>query len=160
MWIMIKIKTNPFFNEILVKFTYIVRMIADQNVYDIIFQFFYPAASAMAYGGRWKFVSVKHLATAEGENCADSPTLYHGCPFTPLPPTPTCLLCQSEARRKKCFLARIFFLDSSFPACCHEHAVRDECTKTNVYVQHTLHAIHPLWRGRHVSQKLMFRVEG
>ena len=48
MWIMIKIKTNPFFNEILVKFTYLVGMIADQNFYDM-FTFFYPTASAMAY---------------------------------------------------------------------------------------------------------------
>ena len=50
MWIMIKIKTNPFFNEILVKFTYLVGMIADQNFYDIIFTFFYPMASATAEG--------------------------------------------------------------------------------------------------------------
>ena len=28
---------------------------------------------------------------------------------------------------KKVFWQGIFFLDSSFPACCHEHAVRDEC---------------------------------
>ena len=56
-------------------------------------------------------------------------------PALPLPPAPTCLLCQSEARWKKSFLARIFFLDSSFPACCHEHAVRDECT----YKEHLVH---------------------
>ena len=61
MWIMIKIKTNPFFNEILVKFTYLVGMIADQNFYDICFTFFYPTASA----------------TAEGENWAYGPTLEH-----------------------------------------------------------------------------------
>ena len=67
---------------------------------------------------------------------------YHGCPCTPLPPGPTCLLCQSEARWKKSFLARIFFLDSSFPACCHEHAVRDECTKTtwSIIVFHSMKA--------------------
>ena len=63
MWIMIvlslKIKTGPFFKDILVKFTYLVGMIADQNFYDICFLFFYPTASA----------------TAEGENCAYSPTL-------------------------------------------------------------------------------------
>ena len=40
----------PFFNEILVKFTFLVGMIADQNFYDIIFTFFYPTASATAYG--------------------------------------------------------------------------------------------------------------
>ena len=56
---MIKIKTNPLFNEILIKFTYLVGMIADQNFYDICFTFFYPTASA----------------TAEGENCAYGPTL-------------------------------------------------------------------------------------
>ena len=75
MWIMIKIKTNPFFNEILVKFTYLVGMIADQNFYDIIFTFFYPTASATAYGWRPKFIRAKHSDTAEGENCAYGPTL-------------------------------------------------------------------------------------
>ena len=47
-------------------------MIADQNFYDM---FFYPTASAMAYGQRSKFVRAKHLATAEGENCAYGPTM-------------------------------------------------------------------------------------
>ena len=75
MWIMIKIKPNPFFNEILVKFTYLVRMVADQNVYDIIFPFFYPTASAMAYGWSSKFFRAEHLASAEGENCVYGPTL-------------------------------------------------------------------------------------
>ena len=50
-------------------------MIADQNFYDICFMFFYPTASAMAYGQRPKFVRAKHSATAEGENCAFGPTL-------------------------------------------------------------------------------------
>jgi hypothetical protein len=38
------------FYEILVKFTYLVGIIADQNFYDIFFRFFYPTASAKAYG--------------------------------------------------------------------------------------------------------------
>ena len=50
-------------------------MIADQNFYDICFTFFYPTASAMAYRQRPQFVSDKHSATAEGENCAYGPTL-------------------------------------------------------------------------------------
>ena len=75
MWIMIKSKATPLFNEILVKFTYIVEMIADQNFYDICSTFFYPTALAMAYGWRPKFVKAEHLATNEGENCAYGPTL-------------------------------------------------------------------------------------
>ena len=51
-------------------------MIADQNFYDIFFTFFYPTASATAYGQRPKFVRAEHSATAEGENCAYGPTLY------------------------------------------------------------------------------------
>ena len=50
-------------------------MIADQNFYDIFFMFLYPTASATAYGWRPKFVRAEHSATAEGENCAYSPTL-------------------------------------------------------------------------------------
>jgi hypothetical protein len=50
-------------------------MIADQNFYDIFFAFFYPTASATAYGQRPKFVKAKHSATAEGENSAYGPTL-------------------------------------------------------------------------------------
>ena len=50
-------------------------MIADQNFYDIFFTFFYPTASATAYGRRSKFVRAEHLATAEGENCAYGRTL-------------------------------------------------------------------------------------
>ena len=50
-------------------------MIADQNFYDICFTFFYPTASATAYGQRPKFVRAEHLATAEGENSAYGPTL-------------------------------------------------------------------------------------
>ena len=42
-----------------IKFTNLVLMIADQNIYDMCFTFFYPTASAMA----------------EGENCAFGPTL-------------------------------------------------------------------------------------
>ena len=65
----LKIKTGPFFKDILVKFTYLVGMIADQNFYDI--WFFYPTASATAYGRRPMFVR------AEGENCAYGPTLIY-----------------------------------------------------------------------------------
>ena len=65
----------PLFNEILVKFTYLVGMIADQNFYDICFMFFYPMASATAYSRRSKFVGAEHSATAESENCAYGPTL-------------------------------------------------------------------------------------
>ena len=50
-------------------------MIADQNFYDICVTFFYPTASATAYGQRPKFVRAEHSATAEGENCAYGPTL-------------------------------------------------------------------------------------
>ena len=38
-------------------------------------RFFYPTASATAYGQRPKFVMAEHSATAEGENCAYGPTL-------------------------------------------------------------------------------------
>jgi hypothetical protein len=64
-------------NEIFVKFTYLVGMIADQNFYHICFTVFYPTASATAYGQRPKFVRAKHSATAEGENCACGPTLVN-----------------------------------------------------------------------------------
>jgi hypothetical protein len=51
-------------------------MIADQNFYNsICFTFFYPTASATAYGRRQKFVRAEHSATAEGGNCAYGPTL-------------------------------------------------------------------------------------
>ena len=50
-------------------------MIANQNFYYIYFTFFYPTASATAYGWRPKFVRAEHLATAEGENCAYGPKL-------------------------------------------------------------------------------------
>ena len=53
----------------------IVGMIADQNFYDLCLTFFYPTASATAYGQRPKFVRAKHSATAEGENCTYGPTL-------------------------------------------------------------------------------------
>ena len=53
-------------------------MIADQNFYDIFFAFFYPTASATAYGQRPKFFRAEHSATAEGENCAYGPTLQLG----------------------------------------------------------------------------------
>ena len=49
----IKLKQAPF-NEILVKFTYLVGMIADQNFYHICFTVFYPMASATAYSQRPK----------------------------------------------------------------------------------------------------------
>jgi hypothetical protein len=55
-------------------------MIADQNFYDIFFMFFYPTASATAYGRRPKFVRAEHSATAEGENCAYGPTLLPSFP--------------------------------------------------------------------------------
>jgi hypothetical protein len=51
-------------------------MIADQNFYDIFLWFFYPTASATAYGQWPKFVRAEHSAPAEGENCAYGPTLY------------------------------------------------------------------------------------
>ena len=51
-------------------------MIADQNVYDICFTFFYPTASATVYGLRPKFFRAEHSATAEGENWAYGPTLH------------------------------------------------------------------------------------
>ena len=39
---------RPLFSEVLVKFTYLVGMIADQNFYDICFIFLYPMALATA----------------------------------------------------------------------------------------------------------------
>ena len=72
--ILLSLKIN--FNEILVKFTYIVGMIADQNFYGICFTFFYPTASATVYGQRPKFFRAEHSAMAEGENWAYGPTLY------------------------------------------------------------------------------------
>ena len=55
MWIMIvlslKIKTDPLFNEILVKFPYLVGIIPGKIFYDICYTFFfYPTAWATAYG--------------------------------------------------------------------------------------------------------------
>ena len=64
------------FSEIFVRFTYLIGMIADQNLYDICFMCFYPTASATAYGLRPKFFSAEHLATAKGENFAYGPTLF------------------------------------------------------------------------------------
>ena len=49
-------------------------MSVEQNFNDM-FYIFYPTALAMAYSQRPKFVRAKYLATAEGENCAYSPTL-------------------------------------------------------------------------------------
>ena len=40
-----------------------------------VLNFFDPTASATAYGRRPKFAMAKQSATAEGENCAYSPTL-------------------------------------------------------------------------------------
>ena len=51
-------------------------MFADQDFYDICFNFFDPTASATAYGQRPKFVRAKQSATAESENCAYGPTLH------------------------------------------------------------------------------------
>ena len=70
-----KLRQTPF-NEILVKFTFIVGMIADQTFIKCVLLFFYPTASATAYGQRPKFVRAEHSATAEGENCAYGPTLF------------------------------------------------------------------------------------
>ena len=61
------IEDRPLFYEILVKFTYLVGMIADQNFYDIFFAFFYPKAL--------EFFRAEQSDTAEGENCAYGPTL-------------------------------------------------------------------------------------
>ena len=58
-----------------IKFTNLVWMIANQNFYYIYFTFFYPTASATAYGQRPKFFRAKHLAEAKGENCIYGPTL-------------------------------------------------------------------------------------
>ena len=74
-------RNRTLFIEILVKFTYLVGMIADQNFYDICFTFFYPTASATVYGRRPKFFRAEHSATAEGENCAYGPTLVHTVKF-------------------------------------------------------------------------------
>ena len=71
----LKIKTGPFLMRFVSKFTYLVGMIADQNFFNMCFTFFYPTASATAYGQRPKFVRAEHSATAEGENCAYGPTL-------------------------------------------------------------------------------------
>ena len=68
---------RPLFYEILVKFTYLVGMIADQNFYDICFTFFYPTASATVYDRRPKFFRAEHSATAEGEKCGYGPTLSY-----------------------------------------------------------------------------------
>ena len=70
---MFSITLVPLFNEILVKFTYLVGMIADQNFYDVCFVGF--LSYGFGYGLRPKFVSAEHSATAEGENCAYGPTL-------------------------------------------------------------------------------------
>ena len=40
-----------------------------------VLHFFYPTASATAYGQRPKFFRAEHSATAEGENWAYGPTL-------------------------------------------------------------------------------------
>ena len=60
----------------IVKFTYSVGMIAGKKFYDVCFTFFYPTASATAYGQRPKFFRAEHSATAEGGNCAYGPTLF------------------------------------------------------------------------------------
>ena len=66
---------RPLFSEVLVKFTYLVGIIADQNFYDICLMFFYPTASATAYGQRPNIFMAERSATAEGENCAYGQTL-------------------------------------------------------------------------------------
>ena len=74
---MIKIKTNPFFDEILVKFTYLFSWNdCWSKLWWHYFYIFYPTASATAYGQRPKFFRTKHSATAKGENCAYGPTLW------------------------------------------------------------------------------------
>ena len=52
-------------------------MIAGKKNYDLCFTFFYPTASATAYGRRPKFFMAEHLATAKGENCAYGSTLLN-----------------------------------------------------------------------------------
>ena len=50
----------------------VVGKIADQNFYDMCFAFFYPTASATAFGQ----VRAEHSATAEDDDdCAYGPTL-------------------------------------------------------------------------------------
>ena len=61
--------------QLFIKFTNSVWMIADQNFYHTCFTIFYPTASATVYGRRPKFFRAEHSATAEGENCAYGPTL-------------------------------------------------------------------------------------
>ena len=70
----VKLNTK-WWTAVRIKFTNLVLMIADQNIYDMCFTFFYPTASATAYTQRLKFVMAEHLATAEGANCAYGPTL-------------------------------------------------------------------------------------
>ena len=70
----VKLSTK-WWTAVFIKFTNLVWMIADQNFYDTFFTFFYPTASATAYGRRPKFVRAEYSATAEGENCAYGPTL-------------------------------------------------------------------------------------
>ena len=50
-------------------------MDAGKIFFGICFTFFYPTALATAYGQRPKFFRAEHSATAEGENCANGPTL-------------------------------------------------------------------------------------
>ena len=56
-------------------------MIDCPNFYEICVTIFYPMALATAFGQKPKFVRAKHSATvehsamAEGENCANGPTL-------------------------------------------------------------------------------------
>ena len=68
-------------------------MIANQNVYDICFTFFYPTASATVYGRRPKFFRADHSATAEGENWAYGPTLGKKVIFV----TEFVILCKSPS---------------------------------------------------------------
>ena len=73
MWIMIalsiKIKTDPLFNEILVKFTYLVGIVPGKKIYDMCYTFFILRLKAEVFQSRT-------LTTAEGENWAYGPTLH------------------------------------------------------------------------------------
>ena len=76
MWIMIvlslKIKTDPLFNEILVKFPYLVGMIADQNFYVLHFLILRLRLRPMAEG---QSLPGPNIWLRLSENCAYGPTL-------------------------------------------------------------------------------------
>ena len=67
-------------------------MIADQNIY-VCFTFFSPTVLATSFSQRPKFVRAENLATAKGEDCAYSPTLFIRNYVTPM----LMLMCLSAA---------------------------------------------------------------